>query len=142
MTVRRSILSLSLLLAGFALSSAFLVLAAPARAADTSDVQSQIDAVNAQKASLDAEIATYQKQLDALGTQHQTLQTSISTLTTSQNQLKAKIAKLRRELIATPSGGGGGGGGVGFDVARTGVASVGFVGFPSVGKVCSEFRCF
>ncbi|KAH9062144.1 P-loop containing nucleoside triphosphate hydrolase protein [Lactarius vividus] len=49
-------------------------------------------------------------------------------------QLKAKLAKLRRELISTPSGGGGGGGGVGFDVARTGVASVGFVGFPSVGK--------
>ena len=52
-------------------------------------------------------------------------------------QLKAKIAKLRRELISTPSGSGGGGGGVGFDVARTGVASVGFVGFPSVGKVCN-----
>ncbi|KAL7424751.1 GTP-binding protein rbg1 [Cryptotrichosporon argae] len=48
-------------------------------------------------------------------------------------QLKAKLAKLRRELIA-PSGGGGGGPGIGFDVARTGVASVGFVGFPSVGK--------
>lgn len=47
--------------------------------------------------------------------------------------LKAKLAKLRRELIA-PSGGGGGGGGIGFDVARTGIASVGFVGFPSVGK--------
>ncbi|CAH7676609.1 P-loop containing nucleoside triphosphate hydrolase protein [Phakopsora pachyrhizi] len=48
-------------------------------------------------------------------------------------QLKAKLAKLKRELL-TPSSGGGGGGGVGFDVARTGVASVGFVGFPSVGK--------
>ncbi|KAF4619256.1 hypothetical protein D9613_005146 [Agrocybe pediades] len=48
-------------------------------------------------------------------------------------QLKAKLAKLRRELIAPPSSGGGGGG-VGFDVARTGIASVGFVGFPSVGK--------
>jgi len=47
--------------------------------------------------------------------------------------LKAKLAKLRRELIS-PSGGGGGGGGLGFDVARTGIASVGFVGFPSVGK--------
>ncbi|TPX36987.1 threonine---tRNA ligase [Synchytrium microbalum] len=47
--------------------------------------------------------------------------------------LKAKLAKLRRELI-TPSGGGGGGPGVGFDVAKTGVARVGFVGFPSVGK--------
>jgi len=50
-------------------------------------------------------------------------------------QLKAKLAKLRRELIDPKSGGGGGGAGIGFDVARTGVASVGFVGFPSVGKV-------
>ncbi|CCH61249.1 hypothetical protein TBLA_0E01950 [Henningerozyma blattae CBS 6284] len=48
-------------------------------------------------------------------------------------QLKAKLAKLRRELLQAPTSGGGGGG-VGFDVARTGVASVGFVGFPSVGK--------
>ncbi|KAK0545575.1 GTP-binding protein rbg1 [Tilletia horrida] len=48
-------------------------------------------------------------------------------------QLRAKLAKLQRELIS-PSSGGGGGGGVGFDVARTGIASVGFVGFPSVGK--------
>ncbi|KAJ3181851.1 GTP-binding protein [Gaertneriomyces sp. JEL0708] len=47
--------------------------------------------------------------------------------------LKAKLAKLRRELL-TPQGGSGGGGGVGFDVAKTGVARVGFVGFPSVGK--------
>ena len=47
--------------------------------------------------------------------------------------LKAKLAKLRRELL-TPTGGGGGGPGVGFDVAKTGVARVGFVGFPSVGK--------
>ena len=49
-------------------------------------------------------------------------------------QLKAKLAKLRRELIS-PSSSGGGAGGLGFDVARTGIASVGFVGFPSVGKV-------
>ncbi|EEH45269.2 ribosome-interacting GTPase 1 [Paracoccidioides brasiliensis Pb18] len=48
-------------------------------------------------------------------------------------QLKAKLAKLKRELLA-PSSSGGGGGGYGFDVARTGVASVGFIGFPSVGK--------
>ena len=48
-------------------------------------------------------------------------------------QLKAKLAKLKRELL-TPTSGGGGGGGAGFDVARTGVASIGFIGFPSVGK--------
>uniref|UniRef100_A0A8B9WK46 Developmentally regulated GTP binding protein 1 n=1 Tax=Bos mutus grunniens TaxID=30521 RepID=A0A8B9WK46_BOSMU len=47
--------------------------------------------------------------------------------------LKAHFAKLRRELI-TPKGGGGGGPGEGFDVAKTGDARIGFVGFPSVGK--------
>ncbi|GAV01642.1 hypothetical protein RvY_12320 [Ramazzottius varieornatus] len=46
--------------------------------------------------------------------------------------LKAKLAKLRRELI-TPKGGGGGAG-EGFDVSKTGDARIGFVGFPSVGK--------
>ncbi|CEQ42450.1 SPOSA6832_04253, partial [Sporobolomyces salmonicolor] len=40
--------------------------------------------------------------------------------------LKAKLAKLKRELL-TPQSGGGGGAGVGFDVARTGIASVGFI---------------
>lgn len=49
-------------------------------------------------------------------------------------QLKAKVAKLKRELVAESTGGGGGGGGAGFDVSRTGVATIGFVGFPSVGK--------
>ncbi|XP_068689932.1 developmentally-regulated GTP-binding protein 1-like isoform X1 [Montipora capricornis] len=46
--------------------------------------------------------------------------------------LKARLAKLRRELI-TPKGGGGVQG-EGFDVAKTGDARIGFVGFPSVGK--------
>ena len=48
--------------------------------------------------------------------------------------LKAQLAKLRRELI-DPKGSGGGGKGEGFDVAKTGDARIGFVGFPSVGKV-------
>ncbi|KAJ9085081.1 GTP-binding protein rbg1 [Entomophthora muscae] len=46
--------------------------------------------------------------------------------------LKAKLAKLKRELLTPKSGGGADG--VGFDVAKTGVARVGFIGFPSVGK--------
>lgn len=46
--------------------------------------------------------------------------------------LKAKLAKLRRELITPKSGGKAAG--EGFDVAKTGDARVGFVGFPSVGK--------
>ena len=46
--------------------------------------------------------------------------------------LKAKLAKLRRELITPKSQGGGGE--MGFEVAKTGDARIGFVGFPSVGK--------
>lgn len=47
--------------------------------------------------------------------------------------LKAKLAKLKRELI-TPAKGSGGGGDGGFDVTKTGDARVGLIGFPSVGK--------
>jgi ribosome-interacting GTPase 1 len=46
--------------------------------------------------------------------------------------LKAKIAKLKRELIETS--GKAGGGGEGFDVSKSGDARVGLIGFPSVGK--------
>ena len=46
--------------------------------------------------------------------------------------LKAKMAKFKRELI-TPKGGASATG-EGFDVAKTGDARIGFVGFPSVGK--------
>lgn len=45
--------------------------------------------------------------------------------------LKAKIAKLRRELITTAKSGPKEDG---FDVSKTGVARIGFIGFPSVGK--------
>eukprot|EP00744_Colponema_vietnamica_P000442 GILI01000799.1.p2 GENE.GILI01000799.1~~GILI01000799.1.p2 ORF type:complete len:371 (-),score=111.71 GILI01000799.1:57-1169(-) len=50
--------------------------------------------------------------------------------------LKAKLAKLRRELISGPAGGKGGAGGPGegFDVTKSGDARVGLIGFPSVGK--------
>jgi len=47
--------------------------------------------------------------------------------------LKAKLAKLRREILA-PKGGGGGKPGDGFDVTKSGDARVGLIGFPSVGK--------
>ncbi|RYR04389.1 hypothetical protein Ahy_B06g084108 isoform C [Arachis hypogaea] len=47
--------------------------------------------------------------------------------------LKAKLAKLRRELL-TPSSKGAGGAGEGFDVTKSGDSRVGLVGFPSVGK--------
>jgi len=49
--------------------------------------------------------------------------------------LKAKLAKLKRELIeGSGSKGGGGGAGEGFDVSKSGDARVGLIGFPSVGK--------
>lgn len=48
--------------------------------------------------------------------------------------LKAKLAKLKREVIEGGSGKGGGAGGEGFDVQKTGDSRVGLIGFPSVGK--------
>lgn len=48
-------------------------------------------------------------------------------------KLKARISKLKQQLITNASKGGGGGG-EGFDVRSTGDARVGLVGFPSVGK--------
>lgn len=48
--------------------------------------------------------------------------------------LKAKLAKLKRELIEPRGGGGGNKPGEGFDVTKSGDARVGLIGFPSVGK--------
>lgn len=48
--------------------------------------------------------------------------------------LKAKLAKLKREIIEGPKGAGKGGAGEGFDVTKAGDARVGLIGFPSVGK--------
>jgi hypothetical protein len=47
---------------------------------------------------------------------------------------QAKLAKLRREILAPSERGAGGGGGSGFDVTKSGDSRVGLVGFPSVGK--------
>lgn len=44
---------------------------------------------------------------------------------TTRGLLKAKLAKLKRELLTPASSGGPAG--AGFDVARTGIASVGFM---------------
>jgi len=48
--------------------------------------------------------------------------------------LKAKLAKLKRELIGGGKGGGSSKPGEGFDVTKAGDARVGLIGFPSVGK--------
>lgn len=46
--------------------------------------------------------------------------------------LKARLSKLRRAILTPPSKSSGDN--IGFDVAKTGVARIGFIGFPSVGK--------
>lgn len=48
-------------------------------------------------------------------------------------QLRAKLAKYKRDLLDLNSSSGGGSG-EGFEVKKTGDARVGLVGFPSVGK--------
>lgn len=48
--------------------------------------------------------------------------------------LKAKLAKLKRELIDPTGGKKGGPAGEGFEVSKSGDARVGMIGFPSVGK--------
>eukprot|EP00002_Diphylleia_rotans_P008985 TRINITY_DN1899_c0_g1_i1.p1 TRINITY_DN1899_c0_g1~~TRINITY_DN1899_c0_g1_i1.p1 ORF type:complete len:368 (-),score=95.85 TRINITY_DN1899_c0_g1_i1:237-1340(-) len=48
--------------------------------------------------------------------------------------LKAKLAKLKREIIEPKSSGGGAAKGDGFDVTKSGDSRVGLIGFPSVGK--------
>jgi ribosome-interacting GTPase 1 len=49
--------------------------------------------------------------------------------------LKAKLAKLKRELMVQAGASGKGGGAAdGFDVTKSGDARVGLIGFPSVGK--------
>ena len=48
--------------------------------------------------------------------------------------LKAKLAKLKREIIEPTGGKKGGTAGEGFEVSKSGDARVGMIGFPSVGK--------
>lgn len=48
--------------------------------------------------------------------------------------LKAKLAKLKSEVLLGDKSGGGGGGAPGFEVTKSGDTRVGLVGFPSVGK--------
>jgi small GTP-binding protein len=48
--------------------------------------------------------------------------------------LKAKLAKLKSELVDGPRGSKGAGAGEGFDVSKSGDTRVGLIGFPSVGK--------
>lgn len=54
--------------------------------------------------------------------------------------LKARLAKLRRELIEPK--GGGGGTGEGFDVAKTGDARIGFVGKSPIWRFFVLLSCF
>jgi len=53
---------------------------------------------------------------------------------THLGSLKAKLCKLRKELLTPDGGSGGGGPGEGFAVQKAGDARVALIGFPSVGK--------
>lgn len=67
--------------------------------ADTaSDIQTQIDAHNAQITQLQADIAKYQAQLDTIGKQKNTLQSTINSLTISQKQLGSQISVTQTKI--------------------------------------------
>lgn len=55
--------------------------------------------------------------------------------------LKAKVAKLKRDLLSTSSSKQGGDAD-GFDVNKSGDARVGLIGFPSVGKLVYFYILF
>lgn len=65
------------------------------------DIQSQIDANNAKRQSLEAEIATFQKELDALGNKKNTLQSTINSLALSQKQLATRIKVTENKIAST-----------------------------------------
>jgi peptidoglycan hydrolase CwlO-like protein len=71
--------------------------------ADTSTIQSQIDANDQQISSLESEIAEYQKQLNTLGAEKNTLQSTISSLTISQKQLAAQIQITQNKITSANS---------------------------------------
>lgn len=72
-----------------------------ATAATSADLQSQIDAHNAQIQQLDQEIAQYQKQLDATSAKKQTLQTSLSQIQTSIKKTNASIQVTQNKIGST-----------------------------------------
>jgi murein DD-endopeptidase MepM/ murein hydrolase activator NlpD len=69
--------------------------------ADTSGIQSQIDAHNQQIADLQKEIAQYQAQLNTLGAQHQTLQSAIKTIDVSRQQTSTQIKVTQNKMDAS-----------------------------------------
>ncbi len=71
-----------------------------AHAQSAADLQSQIDAHNAQIAALNAEIAGYQKQLDATVATKSTLQSTINSLALSQKQLAAQIQVTQNKIAS------------------------------------------
>jgi murein DD-endopeptidase MepM/ murein hydrolase activator NlpD len=69
--------------------------------ANTSAIQSQIDAHNKQIADLQKEIAQYQQTLNTLGAQHQTLQSAIKTIDVSRQQTSTQIKVTQNKMDAS-----------------------------------------
>jgi len=68
--------------------------------ADTTTLQSQIDANNQLLVSLQNKIAEYQKQLDAIGVEKNTLQAAISSLTLTQQKLSTQIQVTQNKIAS------------------------------------------
>ena len=74
--------------------------AAPARADQASDLQSQIDQRSSDISSLEKEIAAYQTQIDGLGTQATSLADAIKSLDLTKKQLQARISLTQDKVAA------------------------------------------
>jgi peptidoglycan hydrolase CwlO-like protein len=73
----------------------------PGLADSSSDLQSQIDADNAQIAALNAKIAEYQAALQQIGADKKTLQAAISALDLQRSKVQAQVAVTQRQINTT-----------------------------------------
>ncbi len=78
----------------------FFINLAPA-AADTGQLQSQIDADNQQIQLLNQKIAQYQAALQQIGADKNTLQTAINALDLQRNKIQAQVAVTQRQIDTT-----------------------------------------
>lgn len=70
-------------------------------AADTSTLQNQIDASNAQVAQLNAEIAQYEIEIKKAGADKKTLQAAIDALDLQKNKVRTQISATQHQINAT-----------------------------------------
>jgi murein DD-endopeptidase MepM/ murein hydrolase activator NlpD len=81
--------------------SAPIIATAQAATSSTDDIQSQIDAQNAQITALNTQIAQYQSQLDATDAQKQTLQNQLNQISLSLKKTGTSITLSQKQITAT-----------------------------------------